>query len=192
MATPNTYIIGQESEVCFNGQTLPCSMIQSIEVTPSQDITEVRSLCGLAYNKKKTPTVEVKIVLLNRNIELLGALFPQYYTAGPVAGDCGNIIISATSCSTGEGTTAPLNIHPICLTSSCNDITLWNADPKLDFGLVINEDDPESIEVTFTSLPAPALLSGGGANPNAGKIFQIGDNAGDGSQTFDCTVGNFV
>ncbi len=189
--TPNAYIVGQESEVCYNGVEIPCNMIQSIEITPSQETTEVRGLCGLAYIKKKTPSIEVKIVLLNRNVEVLGALFPGYYTAGPVAGDCGNLIVGATSCTT-SGQGAPLNIHPICATSSCNDITLWNADPKLDFTLTINEDDPESIEVTFTGLPAPSTLSGGGANPNAGKVFQIGDNAGDGSETFDCVTGDFA
>lgn len=190
--TPDAYLIGHESEVCFNGTLIPCDMIQSIEITPSQDTSEVRSLCGLKYLKKKTPSVEVRVVLLYRNSGILSKLFPNYFNAGPTPADCGNIIVGASSCSIASQSGSPLNIHPICSTNSCNDITLWNADPKLDFTITINEDDPESFEVTFTGLPAPSLLSGGGANPNAGKVFQIGDNTGDGTGTWDCATGDFI
>lgn len=188
--SPNTYLIGQEAEVCFNGKLIPCSMIQNIEVTFSQDVQEVRGLCGLVYQKKKTPKAEVKLTLLYRNIEVLASLFPQYYT--PNAGDCGNMIVGANTCASTATPGAPLNIHPICRTNSCDDLTIWNADPKLDFSYTFSEDDPETIEVTFVGLPAPSTLAGGAANPNAGKVFQFGDNAGTGAESWDCTVQNFV
>lgn len=190
--TPTTYLVGHELEVCYNGVSTPCGMIQSVEITPSQETSEVRSLCGLEYTKKKTPSIEVKAVFLYRNIELLAALFPNYFVAGAGAGDCGGLAIGSTSCSTGSSTGAPLNIHPICRTDACNDITLWNADAKLDFTITINEDDPESIEVTFTALPAPALLSGGGANPHAGEVFWVGTPGLANGVSFDCTTGDFV
>lgn len=190
---PTTLLTGNEHEVCFNGVTIPCSIIQEIGISIAQDTTDIRSLCGISYVKRSVPSVEVSLTLIHRNMELLSVLLPGLYNDGATAGtDCGGLRIASNTCETETTVTAPLNIHPICQEDACQDITLWNADPVLNFDYSVTETGDETITITFKSLPAPATLADGTANPRVGEIFWYGTPGLADGVTWDCTVGDFT
>lgn len=195
--SPLTYTIGDQLELCFNGIKFPCSIIKEAKVSMKQDITEVRGLCGLAYTKKKTPTGEVEVTFNYRNQELLSALFPAFFVAG--SGGCtGGLLFGQTGC-TAPNQGGVLNIHPLCDADATNpdnaknDFTAWFADPILDTDIYnFTEGGEEEFTVKFTLFPAPSTLAGGGANPHAGQVAQIGTPGCTEPLVFDCATQDFI
>jgi hypothetical protein len=140
------------AEVGINGIVIPPTMMSEIKASFKEGVRERQTLGGkFTRPSGMLDTAELGFSLYLPNMKYLKNIFPSRYNAPTAPQTAGNVIFNANS---GVVTDAgPVNVHWLDMTTDDNDIHIYKGEAVLDFDIVLNPDDPVTIEVRILAQP---------------------------------------
>lgn len=146
MPTTTQQISGGNWELSIGDLLIDAKMLGDITVDFEEGTASAETQAGtFTHPTGRYDTAQASFTLFLPNMDYLGEIFPEQYTAGTGTQTTGNVILGGSACSSTTG--KAINIHPVCSNTDDNDIHIFEGIIRHNVNATLSTADSITIDI---------------------------------------------